>query len=245
MPDAIWDRTVPLGTTDPCHVFIPPASDRRVPLAYLLHGQFDSPEDWWGAKGQIPGILTGLRAAPMILVMPLCVAAAAEDRKAQQEPPLAEFLRRFDAIDQAVREQYASRIDPQKRAILGISMGGKQALALRLLRPDFSAVGVLSGKLQGGNKDELLNFVRAFPQAYPSTPTLYFHYCGAGRTDQQFYGNNEAVCSSLGGQLRSRPDGEHNWWFWRPQMAEFFRLWLPSHAAQPPLAEDAPQAARP
>jgi len=242
MADVIWDRAVPLGTTDECWVFLPPAGDCVVRLAYLLHGQFDTHEDWWGAKGQIPGILTGLRAPPMILIMPLCVTAPLQDRKFQQEPPLAEFLRRFDVIDKTVNERYGPRIDQSKRAVLGISMGGKQALALQFVRATFAAVGVLSGKLQGGNKDELLEFASSFSPGRSSSPRLYFHYCGAGGTDDQYYKSNEVVCSNLGGELRSRPNGDHNWSFWRPQIAEFFRVWLKADAAQPPLAEDAPQA---
>jgi S-formylglutathione hydrolase FrmB len=111
-------------------------------------------------------------------------------------------------------------------AILGVSMGGKQALSLVLRShpANFSAVGVISGKLHGDNLEKLERFVKGWPPNLARRLSVYFHYRGKSGTDNKFYDSNACACTALGGELVSEGtgiQGDHNWGFWRPQISEF------------------------
>jgi hypothetical protein len=145
---------------------------------------------------------------------------------------LEAFARRFELIRDAVEAGFAPHGGP--RALVGISMGGRQALylALRGVIPDIAAVGVLSGKLQPPYAEELATLVGGWdPQAIAGL-RLYFHYCGRGGTDERFLEGNRLVCKGLGKELRTREGADHNWWFWRPQLAAFFRAFTKATAEQ-------------
>jgi hypothetical protein len=87
MNRVIWSRAEKLqGSEAPCLLFRPEGDIGRLPIVYLLHGQFDTEEDWFGTKGQLPGILAGMNAKPMILVMPFCAAAKRNSVKDSRIP---------------------------------------------------------------------------------------------------------------------------------------------------------------
>lgn len=240
MEDPIWGAPELLHR---CLVAHPLGQRAGLPVLYLLHGQYDKENDWFSEKGQLAGILAGVRACPMLLVMPFVGTAE------QTEPTLDEVRSRIKAARKNVAERFEP--DEKRQGMLGISMGAKQALSIVLKdknRAGFSVLGLLSGKFQGDNLTEVKKYVEEWPQAIGQTLDLYFHYCGAGEDvpragdkpltgDRRFLDNNRLVAKDLaGGELRTRDDGLHNWYFWRPQLAEFFRslsrLWATSPGAQ-------------
>ena len=202
-------------------VYTKPSVDGgSLPTLYLLHGQFDTEDDWWSEKGQLEEILLGINATPMLIVMPFCSKEKLTNPRDQNEPSLSDFKARFDGIVQKVEGHF--KPDHTKKAILGISMGGKQALAVVLnAKRKYSALGVLSGKLQGNNYGELKEFVKIWPQNLKQELNLYFHYCGT--EEVAFYENNKKVCNELGGEIRTQKEGTHGWDFWRPELTEFIR----------------------
>lgn len=124
--------------------------------------------------------------------------------------------------------------------MLGISMGAKQVLTILLgdgVSAGVSVLGLLSGMFQGDHLAAVHGDPSSWPTNVGQSLELYFHYCGRGgdvpdgteapagrRGDAAFFENNNLVCTRLGGtELRVRDDGMHNWFFWRPELAEFFR----------------------
>src|SRR5262249_51648958 len=85
------------------------------------------------------------------------------------------------------------------------------------------------------NLAEIQKYVASWPSSLGSELSLYFHYCGNGKDipregknpltgDQNFFENNKRVsCELADGSIRTRDDGMHNWFFWRPELAEFLR----------------------
>lgn len=212
-------------------VIAPEGETAGLPVLYLLHGQFDDESDWVSEqKGRLVSILESSCTVPMLIVLPF---GGGENRS---EPPLEELAGRLRAIQEAVARIYAP--DRERQAILGISMGGKQALAYVLREPQrggFSILGLLSGKFQQDNLNEVKAYAGTWPPTLGSELRLYFHYCGGApsqdlpegkrRTgDELFLASNRAVAADLaGGSLRFDEAGMHNWNFWRRELEEFFR----------------------
>ncbi|MCA1816773.1 MAG: esterase family protein, partial [Acidobacteria bacterium] len=225
---------------------------------YLLHGQFDSLDNW-EKYGQLGNLLASVKPVPMLIVMPFC----GDLKNAGQDPGVGAFMDHFDTI----RKELLDSLNPSppKEAILGISMGGRQALAIALKNKGvFSALGVLSGKLQGGFHKELTDELAKrhvpYPQELGKQLALYHHYCGQGDDaktlvdgkektrsgDKKFYDNNKAACAELGGELHTLPDGMHNWNYWRDQIAEFIKrlseIWgVPDASAQHAAGSEPPE----
>ena len=129
---------------------------RRWPVLYLLHGIGGNPQEWTGYVRAVPIldrlIATG-QAQPMIVVLPNG-RARPDDRP---PPPAQTFtaehiaaFARFEAdllqsLIPAIDARYATRAEPQHRAIAGLSMGGGQALNFGLAHPEaFAWVGGFS-----------------------------------------------------------------------------------------------------
>lgn len=214
----------------------------NLPVLYLLHGQGDVAEDWYAhpRKGLLLNLLNQHLPFPVLVVLPVC----GDKSKARSEPPLNDMVTRFDTIRQEVERGGRGAIDGNRSIILGISMGGKQSLAIVLHESTkgksgkpFQLLGILSGKFQGNNMNELNPILD--PAKWRQAVPPVFHYCGSGPGvtvpatadsperrsvgDEQFYPNNEEVAKRVGAKILSDAKGQHNWNFWRPQLAEFFR----------------------
>ncbi len=151
------------------HAYTPPgyeASQRRYPVLYLLHGANESDQSW-SAIGRAGFILDNLiadgKAVPMIVVMP--------NGHIDQTPPnigagtggppplrreFADFPTEFAAdILPHVERYYRTMTGRNDRAIAGLSMGGTQTLNIAFANLDwFSAIGVLSSGILGGNTQD-------------------------------------------------------------------------------------------
>ena len=138
------------GRTRTVHVYTPAGftTRSRLPVLYLLHGSTDSDRDWLalGQAGQVleRAVRAG-RAAPMLLVMPdghpnpsLEVSTRGENlRQLQREL--------VEVIASLVERHYHPASGLARRAVVGASMGGAQALHLAARAPSlFGTVVALS-----------------------------------------------------------------------------------------------------
>jgi len=120
-----------------------------VPVLYLLQGQKDWPEDRYSVeRGALKDALEQAGIDYLLLVMPLCVQDRLPVRGDQKEPYVDVFVSRFQGVKQWVEGTY--NVDPARQGLLGISMGGKQALIVGLSGgATYSALRILSAKLDG------------------------------------------------------------------------------------------------
>lgn len=146
-----------LGRALSYDIYLPPGSEgggRDYPVLYLLHGGgTGQPSDWFTLAG-IDQVLDRLiaegRIRPLIAVAP--------DGRQPDDGPASYFL---DDADGAARWQTAFLEDvmpavearhpvlPDRRAVMGLSMGGFAALVYRLDHPDlFAGAAALSPALR-------------------------------------------------------------------------------------------------
>jgi enterochelin esterase-like enzyme len=156
-------------------IYTPPgySKDAKYPVLYLLHGSGDD-ETGWTTKGSAAAILDNLYAAkkivPMIVVMPNGFArrASAPTASAPAAPsgrPGARGSGNNGAFEDDllkdvvpyVESHYAVQADREHRAVVGLSMGGGQALSIGLGHLDeFAWVGGFSSALSG-NRSNLVS----------------------------------------------------------------------------------------
>ena len=136
-----WYRSGLLNETRPLWIYTPPgygAGNQRYPVMYLLHGSGDL-EAGWVEDGRANFILDNLivagKAKPMIIVMPRghVVAERQIDREKNNELLEQTMLKEIIPF---VDAHYRVQADRNNRAIVGLSMGGGQALRFGLRHPD-------------------------------------------------------------------------------------------------------------
>jgi enterochelin esterase family protein len=145
-------------------VYLPPGYDSsadRYPVLYLLHGA-GGDERIWNERMQANVILDNLLAdgelEPLVVVMPhgFTNRMPTDDRPrtaSAYKSEMEEFARDFvgDLVP-LVESRYRVGADRAQRAIAGNSMGGGQALAIGLSRPEmFSSVASFSAAVQIAN----------------------------------------------------------------------------------------------
>ena len=157
----VWYPSPTLGMKRRTYVYTPPGyetGNARYPVLYLLHGG-GGDEAAWTELGCAPQILDNLiaqgRSRPMIVVMTNGNGAqsASQNLVPLQAPPAhpGEGMLRFpeslvkDVIP-FVDATYRTRRGREDRAVVGLSMGGAQALYAGLHNLDvFASIGALSG----------------------------------------------------------------------------------------------------
>jgi len=232
MPPIVWK--LDKATEHDVHVLRPSEiAGGPLPVLYLLQGQRNLPEECV-EQGALKDALQQAGIDNLLLVMPLCVQERLLDTSKQKEPNVDVFLSRFQGVKQWAESTY--NVDPARQGLLGISMGGKQALLVGLNDvATYSALGILSAKLDGKDDADYKAVVKrcpglAGPQQLGAKPPLYFHYCGTGQntdkgpdTEMRFYANNLMVCEKIAGpgSLRVGEGSRHSWHFWRLQLRNF------------------------
>lgn len=139
-----WYRADTTGGWRQLFVYTPPGyddTDRRYPVLYLQHGSGED-ETSWSRQGRIGIILDNLLAAaaapPMLVVMGSGYAAPPPPPGTAPDPVdgarlIEEFGRLLLAdVVPTVDRQYRTLADRDHRALAGLSMGGRQALAVGL-----------------------------------------------------------------------------------------------------------------
>ncbi|MHB8054160.1 MAG: alpha/beta hydrolase [Candidatus Aminicenantales bacterium] len=144
-------KSVLLGRDVNYAVYLPPdypASERRYPVVYLLHGYTDNESAWiqWGEVQQAADqAIAERRIPPMIIVMPDGGVTWYVNDAAGKVPYEDMFFREFiPHIDATFR----TRADRENRGIAGLSMGGWGTLTYVLRHPEvFEACAAFSAAI--------------------------------------------------------------------------------------------------
>ena len=134
-------------------VITPPGYDgaRKLPVLYLLHGLGGNEGEWMASTPNeiLYNLIADGKAREMILVLP---NVRVRHKSVVQEPGFysVEHFREFDAFAEelakclrpAIEEKYAVLTERDKQAIAGLSMGGRESLAIAVKDPSrFGYVG--------------------------------------------------------------------------------------------------------
>ena len=200
-----------LGRALSYDIYLPPGSEgggRDYPVLYLLHGGgTGQPSDWFTLAG-IDQVLDRLiaegRIRPLIAVAP--------DGRRPDDGPASYFL---DDADGAARWQTAFLEDvmpvvearhpvlPDRRAVMGLSMGGFAALVYRLDHPDlFAGAAALSPALR---TDEQLMALSPDDYADRFATLLGPGLAGKARLTDRWNGFSPAAMASTASSLSRIP----------------------------------------
>jgi enterochelin esterase family protein len=215
-------------------VYTPPAYERdqqtRYPVLYLLHGA-NADESAWTRLGRANLILDNLLAAgkakPFIVVMPFGYGVPPGAPSAPGENT-AKFSRDLIAdVIPFVESRYRTYADRDRRAIVGLSMGGGQALSIGLNRLDlFSHVGGFSSGL--GNVAEFpKTYASLISQSDAANRKLRLVWIGCGKEDGAFGASksfSEFLTANNVKHMFRETDGAHTWMVWRRYLHEIAPL---------------------
>ncbi len=225
-PDSDWyhEQAVPHGQVRlvsipardgkrfwPARVYTPPGYEKggRYPVLYLQHGRGEN-ESGWTQQGRANLILDNLLAAgkvkPMIVVM--CHGQALSDDVDEAMDRFPGFLT-GEAIP-FVEGEFRTLKGAGNRAIAGLSMGGWQALATGLPRPDvFGYVGAMSG----GSLGEV---ERGYPAAHLRKFRLIYLSQGAEDSTRERALTLRDHLAKAGAKVEYfECPGYHEWQTWR------------------------------
>lgn len=231
-------RSKAIGVKRGLQIYTPPGYDRnanaRYPTLYLFHGSGDN-EATWTALGRAHLILDNLiaqgKAKPMVVVMTDGHAAPTtpEGRARNTELFKRDLL---DDVMPFVEANYRVKPDRLNRAIIGLSMGGGQALTIGLNHPElFAWVGGMSSALNAPQQ----TFATALADAKATNAKYKLLWFACGKDDFLLKANQQfdELLSSKGVNHTFRlTEGNHSWPVWRRYLAEFAPLLFAQSAAQ-------------
>ena len=215
------------GSTRRLHVYTPPAykGTASLPVLYLLHGAGDDDSSWTKsghANLILDTLLAERKAAPMVVVMPDGYAyprsegVPANRQRADFEKDLLEDVVPF------VERNYRVIADRDHRALIGLSMGGGQALNIGLHHLDlFSRIAGFSAGANRVSPGGPFADVAADPEHV--NRSLKLLWLGCGDEDDLFEPNQalSAFLTSKGITHTFFPSsGGHSWGNWRKYLAE-------------------------
>jgi enterochelin esterase family protein len=243
-----WYPSKATGTRRRVHIYLPPTPPGGwtgypalaavpqaplLPVVYLLHGSGDD-DRHWSLLGQANVIADNLIAEkkmrPAIIVMPEGHPAGARpeaSRDAEERKRYsAENLRLFenDLLEDViplVEANYLVSREPADRALVGLSMGGRQSLTVGLKHADkFAYIGCFSGGIPGD--DEAVAKLQADPKAFNARNKLL--WIGIGKDDGALPANRDFDALLTKAGIRHEyveTEGAHTWSVWRGYLAEF------------------------
>jgi len=215
-------------------VYTPPGYDRdtqtRYPVLYLFHGA-NADETAWHRLGRVNTILDNLLAAsgtkPFIVVMPFGYGVPPDSPEGQGQNT-ARFAR--DLIEDVlpyIEARYRTIADRDHRAIVGLSMGGGQALGIGLNHLDlFSYVGGFSSGL-GRGADFPTTYASLIANAQAANKKLRLLWIGCGKEDGAFAaskGFSEFLTAHHITHTFRETSGAHTWMVWRRYLNEISPL---------------------
>ena len=145
-----WYHSKSLDSVRRLTVYTPPGYDKdrsaRYPVLYLFHGA-NADENAWYRLGRANLILDNLLATgkiqPFIVVMPFGYGVPPNGPQAENTAKFGKDL--IEDVIPYIESNYRAHTDRDRRAIVGLSMGGGQALSIGLNNiPLFSYVGGFS-----------------------------------------------------------------------------------------------------
>jgi enterochelin esterase-like enzyme len=226
---ALWYQSKSLGRLRPVAVYTPPGyeeSKAPLPVLYLLHGA-NADETAWYRLGRanfiIDNLLAGKKAKPLLVVMPFGYGAPPGD-PAGQGQNTALFAR--DLIGDLipfVEARFRARKDREHRALVGLSMGGGQALKVGLEHRDlFGYVAGFSSGL-GRPADFPTTYASLIADPTASNKQLRLLWVGCGTEDKAFAASQAfsefLTKNEIKHTFRQSP-GAHSWMVWRRYLNE-------------------------
>jgi enterochelin esterase family protein len=208
-------------------VYTPPgydaAADEKFPTLYLQHGMGDN-QATWTEHGKAHWILDNLiaqgRAKPMVIVMMDGHAATPGAGDRQFAANTMNF--QSDLLEDVmpyVESAYRVRADADGRAIVGLSMGGGQALTIGLNHTDrFAWVGGFSSAVPAADA-----IVDALEHVDTTNHRLKLLWIGCGKGDFLLERNQDFVGLLSSKNIRHQwqlTEGDHRWPVWRGYLAE-------------------------
>jgi enterochelin esterase family protein len=212
-----------------------PASRKKYPTLYLLHG-FSDDATAWSTVGRANVILDNLiargQAKPMIIVMPLGYGtmdyvlggATGARRGEMRQLSFVKFRENlFTEVIPRAEQSYRIATDRKSRAIAGLSMGGAESLYVGLNALDrFAWVGAFSS---GGLTT---NYSKEFPQLdEKANRQLRLLWIGCGKEDR-LIGSNQQFVQWLDSKNVKHTwvetPGAHSFRVWRRYLADFTPL---------------------
>lgn len=221
-----WARSEILGDTRSYIVYTPPGYEthrgQRYPVLVLLHGSNDTAAGWTDvgrANFILDNLLAAHRAAPMIVVMPWGHAVPFEGPQTDNDSRFERYL--LGEVLPQVERKYRVKTGREQRAIVGLSMGGGQALKIGLGHLDrFGAVAAFSSAIPADAEARFRALLEA-PEA--TNRKLSLLWVGCGRQDPAFE-RDRVFCELLtrhGIRNTFYPtEGRHNFTLWRHHFAE-------------------------
>ncbi len=215
-------------------IYTPPGYDPRAsalyPTVYLLHGFGDGEEAWIDAGHAnviVDNLIAQGRVKPMIIVMPFGHPIPVENHEFGKDYAARNLAAmQADLLGQLIPLiEHDYRADPsaERRAIVGLSMGGGQALQIGIGNPGtFRWVGGFSSSVPEAD----LNATFAeLVKGKPSRPELL--WVGIGKDDFLFK-RNQALHAWLQqkGVVHTWvvSEGGHEWPNWRAYLPQFLEL---------------------
>ncbi len=221
-----WSKSTCLGDTRFFVVYTPPGykpgASTRYPVLYLLHGSNDTPLGW-SDVGKANFILDNLiaesRAKPMLIVMPWGHAVPFDAPQTNNNALFEQYL--LQEVMPSVERDYHVKTDRTHRALVGLSMGGGQALQIGLGHLErFGSIGAFSAAVPS-QFDERFKAVLEAPDS--TNRKLKLLWIGCGRQDGAF-DSNQSLSALLDRHsihhVFAAENGRHNFAFWRRQLVE-------------------------
>ncbi len=176
----------------------------------------------------LDNLLAEKKAKEMLVVMPfghtlptgeIGGGRRAENVKKFEQDLLQDLLPFFES-------RYRARKEPEQRGIVGLSMGGEQALSVGTRRPElFRWVGGFSSALFAKELQQSYGPFFGNPEA--ANKNLKLLWVGCGKQDFLIEGNRAFVEALKQRGIRHvfhETEGAHTWTLWRRYLAEFVPL---------------------
>jgi enterochelin esterase-like enzyme len=227
-----------LNMIRPLLVYTPPGyennSASKYPVLYLIHGMTDT-EETWTKVGRINLILDNLiaqgKANPMIVVMPY--ANPYPDLLKKDKTTKVDLLRTDMFIREIIEEviPYTEKnfrvvTEASNRAIAGFSLGGRQALAAGLSKPEkFAWVFAYAPAIWKREFDE--TFKNLYAPADQLNNHLRVLWISCGRSDFLYQSTTDFLATLDEKKIRYTPlftEGGHTWMNVRDYLAATAQL---------------------
>jgi enterochelin esterase-like enzyme len=206
------------------HVYVPPgAAGKRLPVLYLLHGNNDLAAGWTMAGRAnlvLDNLIAARKAAPMLVVMPWGHALPFGTRPSEGQPTNNDLFQRYllEEVMPLVEKRYRPAAGRAHRALVGLSMGGTQALQVALARPElFAWIGSFGAGITRADFDTRHGAATRAMMASPARrPTLFF--VGVGKEDGVLARARELRQALEGHGVRTtyvETEGGHTYAVWR------------------------------
>ena len=227
-----WYSSKSLGSTRRLTVYTPPGYERdrdaRYPVLYLFHGA-NADEHAWYRLGRANLILDNLLAAgtinPFIVVMPFGYGVAPDLPQGENTAMFGKDL--IEDVIPYIDSTYRTFTDRDRRAIVGLSMGGGQAFNVGLNHIDrFSYIGGFSSGM-GNAANYPKTYARLIADPDAANKKLRLIWVGCGKEDGQL-GQSKSFSEFLAAHnikhTFRETGGAHTWMVWRRYLKEISPL---------------------